>query len=79
MDRMGGSKTGWNVLWRGLTRLARRTGLARLHADEQGGMLEYVMVMAAVAIPLMGLFEALFAVLSDYFGMIAFFVSWPFL
>lgn len=53
--------------------------LGRFHRDERGQMLEYVMVFAFIAVPLMFLFERLFEVLSDYFSMIAFFVSWPFL
>ena len=60
----------------------RRIGraLARLHRDQRGaGMLEYGLVFAAVAVPVMALFAKLFDVLSDYFGMIAFFVSWPFI
>ena len=78
MARIGG-KCGRNVVRRGLARLAHRTGLARLHRDERGGALECVMVMGAIAVPLMALAEAIFQVLSDYFGMIAFYVSWPFL
>ncbi len=78
MARIGG-KRGRNAVRRGLTRLAHRAGLARLHRDERGGALEYVMVMGAIAVPLMALSEAIFQVLSDYFGMIAFYVSWPFL
>lgn len=67
-------------------------GIARrFHRDEAGGMLEYAMVFAMVAVPLMvpfipvdggerlSVLEMLFQVLSDYFAMIAFYVSWPFL
>jgi len=54
-----------------------RAILVHLHRDEQGGMLDYAMVFAFVAVPLLFLFEKLFDVLSDYFGMIAFFVTWP--
>jgi Flp pilus assembly pilin Flp len=60
----------------------RRIGrvLARLHRDQRGaGMFEYGLVFAAVAVPILALFVKLFDVLSDYFGMIAFFVSWPFI
>ena len=60
-----------------LRRFGRRSGLARFHRDERGGMLEYAMVFAFVAIPIVLLFDKLFDVLSDYFGMMAFFVSWP--
>jgi len=61
--------------------LRRRTvePLRRFHRDERGELLEYAMVFACVVVPLMFLFERLFEVLSDYFSMIAFFVSWPFL
>jgi len=63
-----------------MTRIGRRLGLARFHRDERGAaMLEYALVFAAVAVPILGLFIKLFDVLSDYFGMIAFFVSWPFI
>ncbi|MFO8013692.1 MAG: hypothetical protein R6X20_10355 [Phycisphaerae bacterium] len=63
-----------------IARLAHRLGLARFHRDERGaGMLEYGLVFAAVAVPVMALFVKLFDVLADYFGMIAFFVSWPFI
>jgi len=56
------------------------TAVARLHRDERGyTMLDYVMVFAFIAVPLMFLFEKLFEVLSDYFGMVAYFVTWPFL
>ncbi len=54
-----------------------RSIIVRLHGDEQGGMLDYAMVFAFVAVPLLFLFEKLFDVLADYFGMIAFFVTWP--
>ena len=70
---------------RPLSRLGRRPGrlaaaMARLHRDERGyTMLDYVMVFAFIAVPLMFLFEKLFYVLSDYFGMVAYYVTWPFL
>jgi len=52
--------------------------LVRLHRDERGaGLLEYAMVFAFVAVPIVFLFDRLFDVLSDYFGMMAFFVTWP--
>ncbi|MDK1030730.1 MAG: Flp family type IVb pilin [Planctomycetia bacterium] len=54
--------------------------LKRLSADESGAAsLEYAMVLAFVVIPLILMFEKLFAILSDYFAMIAYYVSWPFL
>ena len=64
----------------GLGRLAARTGLKRLHRDETGtSALEYGLILAAIVIPLWVLFERLFWVLSEYFGTIAFYVSWPFM
>ena len=54
-------------------------GVVRFHRDQRGAMLHYVLVLA-VFVPLMFfVFVKLFQVLSDYFGMIAFYVSWPFL
>ncbi|HUW99963.1 MAG: hypothetical protein WBD63_00135 [Phycisphaerae bacterium] len=53
--------------------------MVRFHRDERGAMLDYVLVLG-VFVPLMFfVFIKLFEVLSDYFGMIAFYVSWPFL
>jgi len=49
------------------------------HRDEEGGLLEYGMVFAFIALPLIFLFDKMFDILSDYFGMIAFFVTWPFI
>ena len=55
-------------------------GLRRFHRDQRGAaMLEYALIFAAVAIPILALFGKLFDILADYFGMIAFFVSWPFI
>ena len=63
--------------------LARRPAFAplgRLHRDERGAaMLEYAMVFTVIALMLMLLFYKMFHVLTDYFGMIAFFVTWPFI
>jgi hypothetical protein len=69
------------TLWRRFeARLVRAPGpLARLHRDQQGGMLDYVMIIAAVGIPLFMLLEYLLEALSDYFGLIAYYVTWPFL
>jgi len=54
--------------------------LARLHRDERGyTMLEYVMVFAFISVPIMLLFWRLFALIADYFSIIAFYVTWPFL
>jgi len=56
----------------------RPSPLVWFYRDEQGSaMLEYAMVFGFVAVPIIFLFDKLFDVLSDYFGMIAFFVSWP--
>jgi hypothetical protein len=63
---------------------------ARLHRDETGGMLDYMMVFAFFAIMLfaplwpvdgqmVSIPGMLWDILSDYFSMIAFYVSWPFL
>jgi hypothetical protein len=53
--------------------------LARLHRDQRGGMLDYAMVFAFVAVPLVFLLEYMLEVLSDYFGLLAYYVTWPFL
>jgi len=53
--------------------------VARLHRDERGAMLDYVMVLVVIVPLVFFVFQKLFEVLSDYFGMIAFYVSWPFL
>ena len=58
-------------------RLARAP--VRLHRDQRGAMLDYVLVLGVICVPLFILFDKLFEILSDYFGMIAFYVSWPFL
>jgi Flp pilus assembly pilin Flp len=65
-------------------RLSLRLGRAaarvrRFHRDERGGMLEYALVFAFVAVPMIFLMEYLLEVLSDYFGLIAYYVTWPFL
>jgi len=53
--------------------------VARLHRDQRGAMLDYVMVLVVIVPLVFFVFQKLFEVLSDYFGMIAFYVSWPFL
>ncbi|MCX5684475.1 MAG: hypothetical protein NT049_12420 [Planctomycetota bacterium] len=53
--------------------------LARLHRDERGSLLDYALVMAAITVPLIVLMEYMLEILSDYFGMIAYYVTWPFL
>ena len=52
---------------------------ARLHRDERGDLLEYLLVLAAFGIPMIALAGTLTKILSDYFAMIAFHVAWPFL
>jgi len=52
---------------------------ARLHADQRGAALDYVLVLGVIAVCVMALFDRLFMILMDYFGMIAYYVSWPFL
>lgn len=63
--------------------LARRAGAApvvRFHRDQRGAaMLEYALVFGVIALMLTALFYRMFHVLTDYFGMIAFFVTWPFI
>jgi hypothetical protein len=66
-------------VWGWLRRRPAVAALARLHRDQEGGLLEYAMVFTAIVVPLLFLFDRLFDVLSDYFSMIAFFASWPFL
>jgi Flp pilus assembly pilin Flp len=59
-------------------RLAR--GLARLHRDQGGWtMLDYAMVFAFVVVPIILLFDKMFEIITGYFSMIAFYVTWPFL
>jgi len=64
--------------------------LTQFHRNQQGGMLDYAMVFAFLTLPLIipfwmvdgerrSIMGLLFQVLSDYFGMIAFYVGWPFL
>lgn len=57
----------------------QRGAVLRLHRDQRGAMLDYVLVLG-VFVPLaVFVIAKLFEVLSDYFGMIAFYVTWPFL
>jgi hypothetical protein len=67
--------------------------LVRLHRDERGGMLDYAFIMIFVALLLwapivpgtseaghpISIPEALWGILAEYFGMIAYYVTWPFL
>jgi Flp pilus assembly pilin Flp len=53
--------------------------VAAFHRDERGDLLEYALVFTAISVPLLALMYRLFDILSDYFGMIAFYVSWPFI
>jgi Flp pilus assembly pilin Flp len=55
------------------------SAFTRFHRDQRGGMLEYAMVFAFVAVPLVFLLEYMLEILSDYFGLIAYYVTWPFL
>jgi len=55
------------------------SAFTRFHRDEEGGVLEYALVFAFVALPMLLLVEYLLEVLSDYFGLIAYYVTWPFL
>ena len=53
--------------------------VVRFHRDQQGAILDYVLVLGVFVPLIFFVFTKLFEVLSDYFGMIAFYVSWPFL
>jgi len=53
--------------------------LVRLHRDERGGALEYMLVLGVFAIPLMIAAGYLRAILTDWFSMLSFHVGWPFL
>ena len=53
--------------------------LVRLHRDQRGDSLEYLLVLGAFVIPLVAVMFVLKNILSDYYSMIAFFVGWPFL
>jgi len=57
----------------------RFAALRRLHRDERGDLFDYALVFAFIAIPLLLLVERLFTILSDYFAMIAYYVTWPFI
>ena len=62
--------------------LAARAGVAvalRLHRDERGGLLEYAFTFGFIAVFIIALFYKIFHVLTDYFGLFAFFVTWPFI
>jgi len=69
------------LLRRSRLRVAQRVvdSLHRFHADQEGAMLDYVMVLAVLIPMVIFLFVKMFQVLADYFGMIAFYASWPFL
>jgi hypothetical protein len=59
-------------------RLAR--GLVRLHRDQGGWTtLDYAMVLAFIVVPLILMFDKMFQLITMYFSMIAFYVTWPFL
>ncbi len=56
-----------------------RDAALRLHRDERGGMMDYLLVLAAVGIPLIVLSGAMMKILTNYYAMLAFHVGWPFL
>ena len=75
-------------MMRGMTRHWRRVAawltygrgpLARLHRDERGSLVDYAMIIAAVVIPFFIVLEYCLEILSDYFGLMAYYVTWPFL
>ena len=54
--------------------------LVRLHRNERGyTMLDYAMVFSFISVPLVLVFWKMFSIISEYFSMIAFYVTWPFL
>jgi len=53
--------------------------LRRFHRDQRGDMLEYLLVLAGFAIPLLALLQVLTDILRDFYLMIAFHIGWPFL
>lgn len=53
--------------------------LCRFHRDQKGATIDYVLILGVFCVPIIVLLFKLFEVLADYFGMIAFYVSWPFL
>jgi hypothetical protein len=65
-----------------------RDAALRLHHDERGGMMDYLLVLAAVGIPLILLsgfvpqvaFKGtMMQILTNYYASLAFNVGWPFL
>ena len=74
-----GTRVPWIRPLRGLIHGLWGEAVARFHRDQDGAMLDYVLVLG-VFVPLaVFVIAKLFEVLSDYFGMIAFYVTWPFL
>ena len=63
------------------TRVSRRVAarVLRFHRDERGGMLEYLLVLAAFGLPMVALTVTLTKILTDVYAMISFYVGWPFL
>ena len=53
--------------------------LRRFHRNQRGDALEYLLVLAAFAIPLIALLQVLTDILRDFYSMIAFHIGWPFL
>ena len=56
-----------------------RAAVVRFHRDEQGGMMDYLLILAAVGIPLIVLSGTMMKILTNYYAMLAFHVGWPFL
>ena len=57
----------------------RLEALRRFHRDQRGDALEYVVVLAVFALPLMALAGKIADILKDYFAMMSFYIGWPFL
>ena len=53
--------------------------LRHFHRDQRGDALEYALVVAVFALPMIVLMERIKDILTDYYSMIAFFLGWPFL
>ena len=56
-----------------------RRAAVRLHRDERGGMMDYLLILAAVGVPLIVLSGTMMRILTNYYAMLAFHVGWPFL
>lgn len=60
--------------WRWLLQTARR-----LHEGERGDLLEYLMILAAIVLAMVPLSTFMLRVAVDFYDMVAWHVSWPFL